>query len=112
MFPGKPANAAAGWSASWHAGHAFHIKMPSGLMRCAICARCMDARQPIADGPPAMLFLLKRDWKSALAALVVLAGLGLALRHFLSIGPEIAISWANAVLGLAVLAGTLLSDSL
>jgi hypothetical protein len=58
-----------------------------------------------------VLFLLKRTWPPALAALIVLAALGLGLRTLLSSGPEFGFSLRGLLLGIAVVSGVLLSDA-
>jgi membrane protease YdiL (CAAX protease family) len=57
-----------------------------------------------------MLFLLKRTWLGGLAGLVLLALLGLGLRHLLPDPPPIEPSGHNLLLGVAVVGGVLLSD--
>jgi membrane protease YdiL (CAAX protease family) len=59
-----------------------------------------------------MLFLLKRTWKTGLIALLVLAGLGLALRSLLGAGAPLTITLGTALLGVGVFAGVLCSDLL
>lgn len=57
-----------------------------------------------------MLFLLKRTWRAALLALVLLSALGLGLRALLASGPKFGFSVQAVVLGVAVVGGVLLSD--
>jgi membrane protease YdiL (CAAX protease family) len=59
-----------------------------------------------------MLFLLKRTWPTALAALAVLAAVGFGLRHFLSDVSPIDPTPGAFLRGLAVVAAVLCSDSL
>jgi len=59
-----------------------------------------------------MLFLLKRRWQSSLAALFILATVGLSIRHGLGQGPPFDITLANTVWGLAALGVILTSDGL
>jgi membrane protease YdiL (CAAX protease family) len=59
-----------------------------------------------------MLFLLKRRWQTSLAALFVLATVGLSLRHGLGEGPAFDVTLVNTVLALAALEVLLLSDAL
>jgi membrane protease YdiL (CAAX protease family) len=59
-----------------------------------------------------MLFLLKRTWKGALAALAALTALGLGLRGLLGDPPALAVSARTGLLGLGVFAGVLCSDLL
>ncbi len=59
-----------------------------------------------------MLFLLKRRWQSSLAALFVLASVGISLRYGLGEGPPLGITLGNTGWGLAALAVILISDGL
>jgi membrane protease YdiL (CAAX protease family) len=60
-----------------------------------------------------MLFLLKRNVFTALAALLVLAALGLTLRHFLGgLATPLQFSLRLVLLGAGVCAGVLASDAL
>jgi membrane protease YdiL (CAAX protease family) len=59
-----------------------------------------------------MLFLLKRTWPTALAALVVLAAVGLGLRQFLPVVPPIRATPTAFLLGFATVGGVLVSDAL
>lgn len=58
-----------------------------------------------------MLFLLKRTWPPALAALVLLAALGIGVRTLRGGGPEFGFSLRDTVLGVAVAAGVLVNDA-
>jgi membrane protease YdiL (CAAX protease family) len=57
-----------------------------------------------------MLFLLKRTWPPALAALVALAALGIGVRMLRGSGPELGLSLRGLLLGVAVAIGVLASD--
>ncbi|HZT82399.1 MAG TPA: CPBP family intramembrane glutamic endopeptidase [Gemmataceae bacterium] len=59
-----------------------------------------------------MLFLLKRTWPPALAALAALAGLGLALRDLLGTGAPLGLSAESVLAGVIAFGAVLCSDGL
>jgi membrane protease YdiL (CAAX protease family) len=59
-----------------------------------------------------MLFLVKRTWRTAFLALLVLTGLGLTGRLFFPDAPDLGFSAQNAGLGVAVAGCVLISDLL